>query len=106
MRISDWSSDVCSSDLQSLVTTEAMFMHDLYEDQIERTWFRVHAMRIGGDSPDALAFTRGLRVLGNHELQVRLPGEPAELFTMLTEAVATCLRQERDRKSTRLNSSH
>ncbi|HEY9564375.1 MAG TPA: hypothetical protein VIR30_11455 [Nocardioides sp.] len=93
--LEDTSADAIWLPEQSLVTTEAMFMHDLYEDQIERTWFRVHAMRIGGDSPDALAFTRGLRVLGNHELQVRLPGEPAELFTMLTEAVATCLRQER-----------
>lgn len=80
---------------QGLVNSKVMFMHDLYEDQMERTWFRVHAMRAGGDSPESVAFTRGLRVLGAHELQFRGVSEPAALFEQLTAATAALLKDGR-----------
>src|SRR3546814_1495775 len=105
MRISDWSSDVCSSDLRPLLDTVAADLAPLAE-------LRGTALEIAPAMPD-------LDVLGDALALERLIGR------LLAALVAAGARDERigiearqddgrivividrpDRKSTRLNSSH
>src|SRR3546814_4583164 len=78
MRISDWSSDVCSSDLQSL-TDRSNASRTLLLDIGRGEWCDVLLRRFD---------------LGN----IHLP--------RLVPSAGICARVQGDRKSTRLNSSH
>src|SRR3546814_3347986 len=53
MRISDWSSDVCSSDLKSYVNTDAATITDRmqgrYINGLGKAWDDKHPMRFHGD---------------------------------------------------------
>src|SRR3546814_6966405 len=98
MRISDWSSDVCSSDLNSLAVNDIV---------VERLSLAGKA-RVDADQniiPVAgrAARIRGLdTVAGGTLVQVRLDGDLAYADGRI---LSDNLRL-RDRKSTRLNSSH
>src|SRR3546814_4057747 len=109
MRISDWSSDVCSSDLRPRVC------RNIERDRCEHIGER----RLGQPRTDAVVM---LAALGGLPLQMRQRG--AEMDGVLTRAAAdfenvSAIGEMRvqhfenriaiaitDRKSTRLNSSH
>src|SRR3546814_7481736 len=99
MRISDWSSDVCSSDLQQLIQEEEVTFSGgvptiwtMYLNHLERTAETTGSLRqivIGGSAvPRAMAET----------FQNRFGVQVRQIWGM-TE-------MSPDRKSTRLNSSH
>src|SRR3546814_7611405 len=107
MRISDWSSDVCSSDLDlanlpgaDQLAREVGAVERVREEEPQRADDAVH--RWCGDArlllldlelPDIL----GARGVGRAPEPGREPSDIAKIIT---------LRLLRDRKSTRLNSSH
>src|SRR3546814_6501938 len=107
MRISDWSSDVCSSDLPNGLTVKAIdpINHYRVEYQgIDDTWFKLdyHALHTAYDindpAIDPLAADRNGPAWdsswsGHYEMTYRITGE-------------LVLRGQSDRKSTCLNSSH
>src|SRR3546814_6096424 len=121
MRISDWSSDVCSSDLEFFLTAIAA------RDTVKRGdphWMAVQFMKTMKIDPEAAALL--LETFGDVE--------PDEIAGVATETLIVCGREDRDngspvaladllpngrfaeipgthmscvdRKSTRLNSSH
>src|SRR3546814_2636413 len=119
MRISDWSSDVCSSDLRSNITQETTCLTE--PDRLEMVYIArfvsarhipIH-MPIGSRIPmyctgsgraflSALPQDDALRLLQSaprvaHTMHTRI--DETELLDLLSDA-------RRDRKSTRLNSSH
>src|SRR3546814_4719597 len=119
MRISDWSSDVCSSDLRDLLVDLGGFFLGLAGG------LRAHLDVLDDAKPLVLALddlharletlvralgeglVRLLDSLVNHALAIlglRLHGRRVDLLDIL-ECVAAG-RQREDRKSTRLNSSH
>src|SRR3546814_9759690 len=100
MRISDWSSDVCSSDLE----------------EFELALFDIDMARLGGESLEALVDHVRLLCLaeegddaGAAEAEIMLE-RMAGAFDLAPVGAAAQLMREfealRDRKSTRLNSSH
>src|SRR3546814_8223912 len=119
MRISDWSSDVCSSDLLTSVdvgnaTTNvipakatALFnvrFNDIHSSGTVESWIRERLDRAIDDS-------RGAR----YDLTLRVSGEsllcpPGPWSALLSDAVASVTGRApppgTDRKSTPLNSSH
>src|SRR3546814_2727133 len=98
MRISDWSSDVCSSDLivlQPLADALHHQAHRLAGDGGEALYPQ-HA--VGGDDR-AQAFQQGLGVL-------RLAERDREGGEVVVVVLAAFVVVRPDRKSTRLNSSH
>src|SRR3546814_6468191 len=98
MRISDWSSDVCSSDLSKAIVAEAFEVRELLEGLCARRAAR--HVRDGG-SNDAL------RIAASEERRRSLDEEPLALM-QANERLHQLLVSvgSRDRKSTRLNSSH
>src|SRR3546814_3817815 len=101
MRISDWSSDVCSSDLQLVVATIPDLQGHAIEDygyQLGRAW------GIGRkDVNDGV-----LLIVAPHEKKVRIEVVYG-LEPVLTGALSSVIIQQAilpDRKSTRLNSRH
>src|SRR3546814_10495261 len=98
MRISDWSSDVCSSDLVAL-TQRTVFVHEELGHDEQR------------DALDAIGRVGGLR---EHQVddivgQVMLARRDEDLGAgdrMAAVAVRHRAGTDQDRKSTRLNSSH
>src|SRR3546814_2709112 len=109
MRISDWSSDVCSSDLAILIV--AMLAIGL-----ALGWFAGNrgaaAMRAERDAR-AEDFRKAIIDLAGAEERARaVDGLRAELVALRNEpdgartGLATPQADARDRKSTRLNSSH
>src|SRR3546814_9034164 len=103
MRISDWSSDVCSSDLLVALVVEA------HRD--DRAALRQHAFgkvrgALGDQAQRHAIFTA---FLGNpfENLARRLPGADVLRRNVAMRLLADEQdRARRDRKSTRLNSSH
>src|SRR3546814_3421204 len=105
MRISDWSSDVCSSDLPSgsgkttvlrmLMTLERINDGVIYVDGEPLT----HMPRNGGLAP---ADARHLRRMRG---KIGMVFQHFNLFPHMT-ALKNCMEAPVDRKSTRLNSSH
>src|SRR3546814_6080959 len=94
MRISDWSSDVCSSDLGRLVPGRQRRAADLGEHhQPDRGVGGVEILVLGKRLEQSVA-----------ELAERILIEAAEQAVL--GFLRHFLRIERDRKSTRLNSSH
>src|SRR3546814_3194762 len=98
MRISDWSSDVCSSDLQiGQLGARAVRGEPIFGAQeiVERTALRVRKQRLGLCPALAADCGENLRV---------------ELFFLARKNVGHRLRRNDgagvDRKSTRLNSRH
>src|SRR3546814_5378947 len=97
MRISDWSSDVCSSDLKEIVEDpyllSELFVGDAPEDIIP--WSTID--RGVFPSPE----------LGGDVLCDMLIDDPRRLRSLCVEQLRREPNQTfRDRKSTRLNSSH
>src|SRR3546814_8809736 len=102
MRISDWSSDVCSSDLPSQVRgfvtgrkspppTRSFLMSDL--DSIATPSIDWAIVTAQSAAPEALA-------------TALLPVNKTALFDVLAAAAFTTVVVSLDRKSARLNSSH
>src|SRR3546814_4917246 len=101
MRISDWSSDVCSSDLVSahyVVSEDGQITHMVPEDN--RAW---HAGK---------AHCRGIRDVNSASVGIEIvnPGHDWGYVPFPAGQVASVVRlvhiiKDRDRKSTRLNSS-
>src|SRR3546814_3196545 len=101
MRISDWSSDVCSSDLV-LPLTEAGGALEKIEWRMasrpnEITLYEIDA-RAGFDKPAKVTNVMIVRGLPGLVQQVQLSG-------LTPDQLRDGMRQQ-DRKSTRLNSSH
>src|SRR3546814_1059454 len=104
MRISDWSSDVCSSDLQPLV--------DDHHQPVD-----LAAVAVDGIFVPVLGIVREMRFLSEHRADARylehqpLPADRAlhRIGGQETPGLFGEVEQDRarlDRKSTRLNSSH
>src|SRR3546814_5066773 len=98
MRISDWSSDVCSSDLPGTRLVDAEVVQGLTHVEIGLA---------GGDDAEA-----ALAVAEHHAVEL-VGAREGEGGVDLVAVQALLLRQRRvrpadvqDRKSTRLNSSH
>src|SRR3546814_5159305 len=100
MRISDWSSDVCSSDLVDQIALIAVGkLIDPRAEQHEAGGARLGLRQIA--QLDPLAAGRGRRI------GIDRAFEPAVEFAGADPARPCLARLERgDRKSTRLNSSH
>src|SRR3546814_943441 len=104
MRISDWSSDVCSSDLHHQRLTPEHLLKVLLDDE---EGLARNLIRQAGGKPEAAvkavdeALARQPKVEGAGAGQLYLAQETNDLFGQ-----AEKLAEEADRKSTRLNSSH
>src|SRR3546814_2979378 len=98
MRISDWSSDVCSSDLdrRRLVERQADAEMILFDGQVPEAILEDdrHLVGIFGDQMARNRDAGRLRLEG--DIEMMLAGQ----------AVAAHDLRQQDRKSTRLNSSH
>src|SRR3546814_3190140 len=106
MRISEWSSDVYSSDLDPLfVETRASARVTSAELALEQAQARSVAARDllasywGGDG-------QGLEIAGGIERPTGVPSALAGADADVREAAIARASAEVDRKSTRLNSSH
>src|SRR3546814_9450320 len=97
MRISDWSSDVCSSDL------EAAARSALARVRAEPGYERALAAALGDDLDAAVGERDAVRVWmgAAHEADPPLPQGVESLAARVTAPPELA-----DRKSTRLNSSH
>src|SRR3546814_5726277 len=115
MRISDWSSDVCSSDLKAKLQAEGLF--DAERKRPLPAWVRrlgVLTSPSGAAVRDVLSvLARRFPLLDVEVLPVPVQGAAAaaQITSMLQRAAASgrfdaLLRTRGDRKSTRLNSSH
>src|SRR3546814_7956308 len=99
MRISDWSSDVCSSDLNNyyphdrlppvIYSLRIFTIYPRQEAECPRNWVRLKLPRYGS-----------LAALSTH------PAIPLQDQFTLVKELAHRQSHLRDRKSTRLNSSH
>src|SRR3546814_4593158 len=97
MRISDWSSDVCSSDLRFLLTGGER--NDI--TQIEGLLDGLQARHVLADKG-----YDGQRAMGAIAASGAKPVVPRRRTTAQWRSFDSHLYKERDRKSTRLNSSH
>src|SRR3546814_8366555 len=114
MRISDWSSDVCSSDLQELLfrvgeavglLQRALAQADEVEDLERPADVRAFLCRDGERSEVDVVQLVAELVREGHE-DILENGHPAEQLQVLERAGAAGMNDPvRDRKSTRLNSS-
>src|SRR3546814_5202532 len=115
MRISDWSSDVCSSDL--LTDVEQLLVWAVrswaFAHQAARSIERDLVRTCGrADAEKAMMAIRAILVLvalyGRRGLRLAPPGWPAVTIDefRLLQLFAAAQRGMEDRKSTRLNSSH
>src|SRR3546814_10685577 len=88
MRISDWSSDVCSSDLRDSVTTVAKLNRGAQHDFL---------FAFGEDDALGIVARGFIGERENRRGRVEPRAQPGAIFAQILD---------RDRKSTRLNSSH
>src|SRR3546814_9530173 len=102
MRISDWSSDVCSSDLFGEVRRDAGT--GLYENNAVAALFQ-DLLDLGGREAAEIRarFPQVLRRVGGYNLDALAPNGPTNNLAHLLVGSEGTLA---DRKSTRLNSSH
>src|SRR3546814_2794747 len=99
MRISDWSSDVCSSDLKALLRA----LDQRLVDCAPAIFFGL--VKIGGSGDHAVARIALVASLGFPEL-ADLFREACEVGHPFLEHAHHAANFRGDRKSTRLNSSH
>src|SRR3546814_1545480 len=101
MRISDWSSDVCSSDLRQVECTINGLGERAGNAALEEI---VMALRT---RPDAMQFETGIKTTDIMKAS-RLVSAVTGFVVQPNKAIvgANAFAHERDRKSTRLNSSH
>src|SRR3546814_10545917 len=105
MRISDWSSDVCSSDLDRRVTT-ARDQARIASDALRAASVRVQAGRASPLEQQRADVAR-INADANVERQLRLAeAARANLARRIGRPIDGALDDTLDRKSTRLNSSH
>src|SRR3546814_10489134 len=105
MRISDWSSDVCSSDLQAAPVRPASPPSGVGIEQ----WLTSRGLVWLGGVTLALAGLFLAKYTYDHGWLALGPGARCAagfLFGMTLAAAGEWLRRRPDRKSTRLNSSH
>src|SRR3546814_7869735 len=100
LRISDWSSDVCSSDLSTTIKRRKSLMHDRIPDPLSALVPIVIEQSNRGERSFDI-FSRLLR-----ERIVFVTGAVEDQMASLIVAQLLFLESEKDRKSTRLNSSH
>src|SRR3546814_8120043 len=121
MRISDWSSDVCSSDLASGLLADELAAIDHDHDQAQQLWLRLPPPLTKGDRGRSVLVPRRLlrqiaayvaveRAAGVTKFAARDGAAKLERPIPVTRAGLDRLRDvctpEEDRQSTRLNSSH
>src|SRR3546814_9132702 len=100
MRISDWSSDVCSSDLQDLPARDQARLQVLFAEYLQRLAFTI-------DIPESLASRARFELARNEPAAAEQDLLAAlRLAPKLEGALLNLADLYRDRKSTRLNSSH
>src|SRR3546814_1943418 len=103
MRISDWSSDVCSSDLPSDIQRDAERVRvEKAERDRALAAERKHKARIAELASQARQIIEDKKVPCSGELEYRFT-DGAIRTLLINESLR---RQLADRKSTRLNSSH
>src|SRR3546814_6638938 len=103
MRISDWSSDVCSSDLLIAADKAAPYLMRRTEDVARETF----AFGIASDVRPAPAVGRRISRAATHAEHIGAGSEQEKGGHAEDEdRPAAHLAPEQDRKSTRLNSSH
>src|SRR3546814_1001014 len=101
MRISDWSSDVCSSDLTQAFADAAQLKSGLLKQALAR-----------GEKPKPVEIERAVtRILTDREIRSNLArlsaaGAKVEYLACDVRDEASLGAVVEDRKSTRLNSSH
>src|SRR3546814_10325764 len=112
MRISDWSSDVCSSDLGRMLAVAAAqlgYRTHVYAPDRESVAAQVaaqHSQAAWDDEPRLAAFAAACDVV-----TLEFENVPVDTLRFLSGHVAVrpgaaALEVAQDRKSTRLNSSH
>src|SRR3546814_5571832 len=122
MRISDWSSDVCSSDLRLLRLAEVILVQfndgerrlNAALDAVFEGFRQCHVVQKGGSqhfafSPAAaFPITSCTRTIQQRMPSIKFQAEFAWRRPQSFGAIATCfyIASGGDRKSTRLNSSH
>src|SRR3546814_3477877 len=94
MRISDWSSDVCSSDLAFTKIPRRLRLEALFQEEL--VWIAAAGSPLAGRRLRQADLTGQPRVL-------IAAGKSFEALRLLTSEGGL---ERRDRKSTRLNSSH
>src|SRR3546814_6245820 len=104
MRISDWSSDVCSSDLHVLdvnlqATNDRFQVGDLTRTDVAQSEARLALARSDLQTAEA-------NLIGSRENYVRLVGGPPGELEPPPALSSLPASPDSDRKSTRLNSSH
>src|SRR3546814_5168125 len=115
MRISDWSSDVCSSDLKNRFIPEEKGR--LVTAFLERFFERYVSYDFTAELEESLDDISGGRAQWQKVLDAFwrdfkpktaevMEQKPSEVTQALDEFLAPMLFPDRDRKSTRLNSSH
>src|SRR3546814_1602471 len=99
MRISDWSSDVCSSDLLAAVGNRALECDDVLEDPAEA---------VRGIIPEHLLLVADLvdELLAGHAIDDAADCDDIAARRIDQAGSVEEARKVGDRKSTRLNSSH
>src|SRR3546814_9936987 len=102
MRISDWSSDVCSSDLLPAEALGGDAGADAFARSIDR---RCRAGRTDADDQHVVR-RPGIELLGvtRRRAGVELGDDLLDVHAALADQLA--IEEHADRKSTRLNSSH
>src|SRR3546814_10561673 len=109
MRISDWSSDVCSSDLLGFQTEVKqllhLMIHSLYSN---KEIFLRELISNASDAVDKLRFealSKPELLESGAELKIRVSFDK-DAKTVTLEDNGIGMSREEDRKSTRLNSGH
>src|SRR3546814_2942453 len=106
MRISDWSSDVCSSDLMLVFQVDLFPARGERPRDLEEAWSREKEIRFSSRTrriSDGLVRRRKEHRL-IEKMLARLPGGARDLPEV--KAVERMVDCKADRQSTRLNSSH
>src|SRR3546814_7941310 len=79
LRISDWSSDVCSSDLEQDVAATTRHLSDFADTACDRALAAAFAGRVPGEAARGIAVV-ALGKLGSHELNYSSDIDPILIF--------------------------
>src|SRR3546814_9494859 len=104
MRISDWSSDVCSSDLADRLRLEEIELHEAFDRRFARPIGIIHPPRDLALHVEGQSILRPLR--DRMEMAAHRPQEILGAVELAIFGTGQEPRLDQDRKSTRLNSSH